>query len=91
MAWTKEQIVTNIENLMKSKFSSPREAFDYYDTNKDGSLTKSDFKILLKEAKVSFLIRGVVAEFMMQNFDANKDGLVSWQEFQTAIKTTNIN
>ncbi|QNM85226.1 EF-hand domain-containing protein [Polaribacter pectinis] len=90
MAWTKEKILINIESLMRSKFSEPREAFDYYDEDKDGKLTKADFKILLKEAKVSSLIRGLVAEFMMQSFDANKDGLVSWAEFQAAIKESGI-
>ncbi len=90
MPWTKENIVKNIENLMKSKFSSPREAFDYFDADKDGYLTKQDFKQILKEAKVNILIRGVVAEFMLQSFDENKDGLVSWHEFQAAIKTTSI-
>ena len=90
MAWTKEKILMNIEKLMRSKFSEPRDAFDYFDEDKDGNLTKSDFKKLLKEAKVSALIRGLVAEFMMQSFDANKDGLVSWEEFQAAIKESGI-
>ena len=90
MAWTKEKILINIESLMRSKFSEPKEAFDYYDSDKDGFLTKADFKILLKEANVSSLIRGLVAEFMMQSFDANKDGVVSWDEFQLAIKESGI-
>ncbi|WP_439130274.1 EF-hand domain-containing protein [Polaribacter sp.] len=90
MPWTKEKIIINIESLMKSKFSSPREAFDYFDADKDGNLTKHDLKQILKEAKVNILIRGVVADFMLQSFDENKDGLVSWHEFQAAIKTTNI-
>lgn len=90
MAWTKEKILINIEKLMRSKFSNPREAFDYFDADKDGNLTKSDFKKLLKEADVSILLRGLVAEIMMQNFDANKDGFVSWLEFQEAIKVSDI-
>lgn len=90
MAWTKERILINIEKLMRSKFSKPREAFDYFDSDRDGNLTKSDFKVLLKEAKVSSLIRGLVAEFMMQSFDENKDGLVNWEEFQKAIKASGI-
>lgn len=90
MAWTKEKILRNIEELMRSKFSDPREAFDYYDADNDGYLTKEDFKILLKEAKVSVLIRGLVAEFMMKSFDANQDELVSWEEFQAAIAETDL-
>lgn len=90
MAWTKEKILRNIEELMRSKFSDPREAFDYYDADEDGYLTKEDFKILLKEAKVSVLIRGLVAEFMMKSFDANQDELVSWEEFQAAIAETDL-
>ena len=90
MAWTKEKILKNIETLMRSKFTNPKEAFDYYDEDKDGFLTKNDFKTLLKEAKVSVLIRGLVAEFMMNSFDVNKDETVSWKEFQEAIKESGI-
>lgn len=90
MAWTKEKILKNIESLMRSKFTHPKEAFDFYDEDHDGFLTKNDFKRLLKEADVSSLIRGLVAEFMMQSFDQNKDGLVDWNEFQSAIAETNL-
>jgi Ca2+-binding EF-hand superfamily protein len=90
MAWTKEKILVNIEALMRSKFTEPKEAFDFYDEDKDGFLTKPDFKKLLKEAKVSSLIRGLVAEFMMKSFDSTGDGTVSWIEFQEAIKESGI-
>jgi Ca2+-binding EF-hand superfamily protein len=90
MAWTREKIVKNIENLMRDKFTNPREAFDYYDEDKDGKLTKVDFKNLLKEAKVSSLIRGLVAEFMLRSFDQNNDNTVTWLEFQSAIKETGL-
>ena len=90
MAWSKEKILKNIESLMRSKFTTPQQAFDYYDDDNDGFLTKSDFKNLLKEAKVSSLIRGLVAEFMMQSFDKNEDKRISWEEFQVAIKESGI-
>ena len=90
MAWTREKILENIEVLMRSKFKNPEEAFNYYDSDKDGLLTKSDFKNLLKEAQVSSLIRGLVAEFMMTSFDQNNDKTVCWEEFQAAIKESGI-
>lgn len=90
MAWTKEKILKNIETLMRSKFTEPKDAFDFYDEDKDGFLTKNDFKKLLQEADVSVLIRGLVAEFMLQSFDKNNDGLVDWYEFQAAIAETNL-
>ncbi|MAD97846.1 MAG: GTP-binding protein LepA [Flavobacteriaceae bacterium] len=90
MAWSRKKIVENIEDLMRSKFTHPKDAFDYYDQNKDGELDKDDFKRLLKEAKVSPIIRGLVAEFMIQTFDANEDGTVNWDEFQTAIGETDL-
>jgi Ca2+-binding EF-hand superfamily protein len=90
MAWTREKILENIEVLMRSKFETPQEAFMYYDSDKDGLLSKTDFKNLLKEAKVSVLIRGLVAEFMMNSFDQNNDNTVSWEEFQEAIKESGI-
>jgi len=90
LAWTKEKILKNIETLMRSKFTEPKDAFDFYDEDKDGFLTKNDFKKLLQEADVSVLIRGLVAEFMLQSFDKNNDGLVDWYEFQAAIAETNL-
>tara|TARA_R110001592_G_scaffold54875_6_gene168178 strand:- start:2937 stop:3215 length:279 start_codon:yes stop_codon:yes gene_type:complete len=90
MAWTREKILENIEVLMRSKFETPQQAFMYYDSDKDGLLSKTDFKNLLKEAKVSVLIRGLVAEFMMKSFDQNNDNTVSWEEFQEAIKESGI-
>ncbi len=75
---------------MRSKFTEPKDAFDFYDEDKDGFLTKNDFKKLLQEADVSILIRGLVAEFMLQSFDKNNDGLVDWNEFQGAIAETNL-
>jgi Ca2+-binding EF-hand superfamily protein len=90
LAWTKEKILKNIETLMRSKFTEPKEAFDFYDEDKDGFLSKNDFKKLLQEADVSILIRGLVAEFMLQSFDKNGDGLVDWKEFQVAIAETNL-
>ncbi|NVJ89851.1 MAG: EF-hand domain-containing protein [Flavobacteriaceae bacterium] len=88
MAWTKEKILVNIENLMRSKFTHPKEAFEYFDADKDGELTKNDFKNLLKEAKVSSLIRGLVAEFMLNEFDKSKTGTVNWQEFEKVARKT---
>ena len=90
MAWSKGKIIENIESLMRSKFTNPKEAFDYYDADDDGELTKDDFKKLLKEAKVSAIIRGLVAEFMIQSFDEDGDGTVSWDEFQVAIDETEL-
>lgn len=90
MAWTKEKILINIEKLMRSKFSHPKEAFAYYDADNDGELTKQDFKTLLQEAGVSSIIRGLVAEFMLQSFDKNNDGSVNWDDFQHAIKESGI-
>lgn len=75
---------------MRSKFTEPKDAFDFYDQDKDGFLTKNDFKKLLQEADVSILIRGLVAEFMLQTFDKNGDGFVDWDEFQGAISETKM-
>ncbi|MEN8702909.1 MAG: EF-hand domain-containing protein [Polaribacter sp.] len=81
----------NIENLMENKFTSPEQAFAYYDSDNDGFLSKNNFKRLLKEARVFPFIRDLVAAFVLQNFDKDKDGLVSWSEFQEAIKETKFN
>ncbi len=86
----RKKILKNIENLMRSKFTEPKDAFDFYDEDKDGFLTKNDFKKLLQQADVSVLIRGLFAEFMLQSFDKNGDNLVDWNEFQAAIAETQM-
>ena len=81
----KENILKGIHTLIKSKFRSPEEAFIYFDKDKDGRLNKDEVKALLKEAGVSGLLRGIVANEMIKGYDKSGDDTIEKEEFKVAI------
>ena len=81
----KEKILQDIHGLMTEKFKSPEEAFNFFDKDKNGSLDKSEIKDLLKEAGVSFMLRGMVAGEMIKGYDKSGDDSINWEEFKVAI------
>lgn len=82
---TKEIILNKIQILISNSFKTPEEAFAFFDNDKDGKLSKKEISELLKSAEISGLIRGLVSSKLIEGYDKDGDGLVSWQEFQTAI------
>lgn len=82
---TKKEILKKIRILITQKFETPLEAFEFFDKNNDGFLTKKELKKLVKKAKVGGLISGVVAGKMIQGLDADKNKKFDWQEFKQAV------
>lgn len=83
---SKKEILNKIKILIANKFDDPKDAFDFFDKNKDGALSKKEIKKLLKSAKVSGLLRSIVATKIIEGLDKNKGKKVEWQEFQSIIK-----
>ncbi len=50
---TKENILRKIRILITNQFDSPEEAFQFFDSNKDGRLRKSEIKKMLRSAEVN--------------------------------------
>ena len=82
---TKDQILNKIQILITNHFRTPEEAFNFFDENGDEKLSKSEIKNLLKEAKITGFIRGIVSSKLIEGYDKNEDELINWQEFQAAL------
>ena len=83
---SKKEILSKIQILISTQFDDPKAAFDFFDKNKDGSLNKKEIKKLLKSAKVSGLLRSIVASKIIEGLDKNKGKKVEWTEFQSIVK-----
>ena len=82
---TKDDILKKIEILITNHFDTPEKAFSFFDKNSDGKLNKKEIKTLLKKAKISGFIRGIVASKLIEGYDKDGDELIDWEEFKAAI------
>lgn len=82
---SKREILDKIRILITQSFNSPEEAFEFFDRNKDGYLSKRELKKLVKQAKVSRLISGMVAGKMIAGLDADENKKFDWSEFKKAV------
>jgi len=81
----KEKILNKIQILITNHFNTPEAAFNFFDKNGNGKLSKKEIVKLLKEAEISGFIRGIVASKLIEGYDKNKDELIDWIEFKAAI------
>lgn len=81
---SKKAILNKLRILITQEFDSAQAAFEFFDKNEDGYLTKKELKKLIKKAKVNSLLSGVVADTMLNGLDQNKDKKFNWQEFKAA-------
>lgn len=87
MASKKEkEILSKIKILLTQQFDSPEKAFEFFDKNHDGDLSRSEVKDMLKKAKVNKFIRGIVSSKLIEKFDDSSDERIEWREFKDAIK-----
>ncbi|MFD2824362.1 EF-hand domain-containing protein [Lacinutrix iliipiscaria] len=82
---TKEIILNKIQILITNNFKSPEEAFNFFDQDGSGKLSKNEIVKLLKDAEISGFIRGLVATKLIEGYDKDGDELISWEEFKFAI------
>lgn len=88
---TEESIMNKIQILITNHFSSPEEAFSFFDADSSGKLKKSEIVKLLKQAEISGFIRGLIGSKLIEGYDESEDEEIDWQEFKVAvdkIKTT---
>ncbi len=81
----KEVILNKIEILITNHFSTPEEAFAFFDEDSDGKLSKKEIVKLLKQAEISGFIRGIVASKLIEGYNKDEDALIDWKEFKYAI------
>ncbi|WP_452602211.1 EF-hand domain-containing protein [Pontimicrobium sp. MEBiC06410] len=81
----KERILNKIQILITNHFNTPEEAFNFFDENGDGKLSKKEIVKLLKQAEISGFIRGIVASKLIEGYDKNENEQIDWTEFKIAI------
>ena len=82
---TKEIILNKIQILITNQFKTPEEAFNFFDSEQDGKLNRSEIVKLLKQAEISGFIRGLVASKLIEGYDKDGDELIDWEEFKAAM------
>jgi len=87
---TKEIILNKIQILITNHFETPEMAFEFFDKNSDGKLSKKEIVKLLKEAEINGFIRGLVSSKLIEGYDKDGDGLIDWEEFKLAINEIDV-
>jgi len=81
----KENVLRKIRILITNQFDSPEEAFQFFDSDKDGRLRKTEIKKLLRSAEINGFLSGFVANELLKGYDKSSDDTISWDEFKVAI------
>jgi len=82
---SKKTILKKIQILITNHYETPEEAFDFFDKNGNGRLTKKEIVKLLKQAEISGFIRGIVSNKLIEGYDKDGDGYINWKEFKNAV------
>ncbi len=82
------ELKTKVAALAASKFGGDyRKAFDHYDTDNDGAISKDELMKLLSDAGVgNGLTRGAWAKGVIGKMDKSGDGKIQWAEFEAATR-----
>ena len=83
---SKKEVLGKIKILITRKFKNPKDAFNFFDKNGDGTLEYSEIKKLVKKAKVNRFLSSVVANKILRGLDKDKDKKLTWKEFSKAAK-----
>ena len=85
-----EELKTKIRQLVKEKFGGNyRKGFDHYDKadGEDSKIGPSALEQLLADADVgNWLTRSLWVDGVLQALDKDKDGAISWEEFESILE-----
>jgi len=83
----KKELTDKVSQLVAGRFGGDyAKAFDYYDTDKDGRISKDELGALLSAAGIgNWMTRGAWATGIIAVLDANHDGAISAAEFQAVL------
>lgn len=85
-----EELRLKVQDLARSRYgntspASMKKLFMSYDANGDGAINKSELKELLSDADVgNWVTRGTWVDAIFDRVDANKNGVLTWEEYKAA-------
>jgi Ca2+-binding EF-hand superfamily protein len=85
----KKELLDKVAKLIKHKFAGGyHKAFDHYAHDiKDGKISKPELVKLLGDAGVgNWMTRGQWADGIIAELDKDRDGGISWTEFEEVLK-----
>ena len=89
---TKEEIIKKLKEFVKKKYNgNPKKAFDAYarlEIPRD-LMDKKAINKFLKDAGIGWITRKVAVPKIVEEFDKNGDGKLSWDEISPALKENN--
>ena len=79
-----KELKTKVGALVDKKFGSDyKKAFEYYDTDRDGSIAKAELVNMLTDANVGNQVtRGAWAKGIIEKLDQNGDAKIQYDEFE---------
>jgi Ca2+-binding EF-hand superfamily protein len=77
------QAFRNLKRIIEQKWCSMRDAFLALDSNRSGFVSRDEFTELLKQFGLN--LSPAQMKVLVAQFDVNKDGKVSHQEFMTVM------
>ncbi|MCA9497648.1 MAG: hypothetical protein KC588_00495 [Nitrospira sp.] len=90
MGAEEEELKSKIRRLVKERFDGDfRKGFDHYGKidEEDAKIGSSALEQLLTDAKVgNFLTRALWVEGVLKVLDKDKDGAISWDEFESILE-----
>lgn len=84
----REELIAKVAARVAAAYSgSYRACFDDYDADDDGRISFEELNTLLKDCRVgNWITRGTWAKAVVGELDGDSDGLISWDEFEKAMK-----
>lgn len=82
---SKKAILKKIQIVITNHFETPQKAFDFFDKDGNGKLSKTEIANLLKEAEISGFLRGIVSSKLIEGYDKDNDEYINWKEFKAAV------
>jgi hypothetical protein len=83
-----KELKQKVGALVSTQFGGDyKKAFTHYDSDKDGSVTKSELVELLEQAGVgNGITRGMWAKKIIEKLDASHDKGIQWAEFESVFR-----
>jgi Ca2+-binding EF-hand superfamily protein len=87
MPSTRDQVIQAVTSLVDNKFAGDwHKAFNSFDLTGKGSLNRDELTTLLAQVGVGYkLTRWAIVSQILNVFDLNNDGLISWDEFSKIV------